>query len=32
MLTTVMNGARQSLGSADGLAETVGAPSLRVKR
>ena len=32
MLTTVMNGARQSLGSADGLAETVGAPSLREKR
>ena len=31
MLTTVMNGARQSLGSADGLAETVGAPSLREK-
>ena len=31
MLTTVMNGARQSLGSADGLAETVGAPSPREK-
>ena len=29
MLTTVMNGARKSLGSAEGLAETVGAPSLR---
>ena len=31
MLTTVMNGARQSPGSADGLAETVGAPSPREK-
>lgn len=28
MLTTVMNGARQSLGSADGLSQTASAPSL----
>ena len=33
MLATVMNGSRQSWEeSADGLTETVGAPSLRVKR